>query len=66
MRTIRIKLYKFNELSKEAQEIACKSEVIRFCRAFNEHPTYNINTCSQAIERIKKFDYEFTKDGKRF
>lgn len=57
MKTIKIKLYRFYELSKKARQKAIQQFA-------NEYP-FLINE-KDIIETIEANEYEFTEDGKLF
>jgi hypothetical protein len=76
MRTIRIKLYKFNELSESAKQAAIIGlnenyshlvNCLRYAKEFTPHKVgYYEERLSEIITRksIMPDSYEFTQDGK--
>lgn len=70
MRTVRIKVYKFNELSEAAKEKALFDEISKFEKYFNINTphtrNYLIMAKIEAKKRLEKYDFEFTADGRQF
>jgi len=60
MRTIRIKLYKFNELTHEAKRTA----ILHFTRYTVQGGKMFGSSLIEIAEYLNKNEYEFTKDGK--
>jgi len=66
MKTIRTKVYQFSELSAEAKANAITEEVNKFRNYFLIDGPVNLSERVNATLRIEKYNYDFTKDGKRF
>ena len=65
MKTVRIKLYKFNELSNAAKNNAIDQEIRKFNKYFNRYQELPTDE-REAIKRLEAYDFDFTKEGNRF
>ncbi len=66
MRTIRIKVYKFNELSTTVKEKVIDSLVISLLENKTPLDTHDIiNARDSAMEILSQDKFEYTREGKR-
>lgn len=68
MRTIRLKVYKFKELSADGKSVATVEEAVRFHLSITGRmkKEFNHHELEAARERVLKYKYEFKADGTRF
>lgn len=64
MRTIRIKLYKFEELSENAQEKALTNSHYLFMERYPNNNNWLLLSQKEKKERIIALELEFTQDGR--